>query len=182
MSKLLKKAIDIPEGVKVNFDKKSFLLSATGKTGNMELNLNKNIELKIDDKSIFVLKNDKIINTAFLGLYWALIRNLIQGVDKGFEKILMLIGVGFRANVEGAILSLKVGYSKEVKLEIPNGLNIKIEKNTQIIIKGVDKQLVGQFAAMIRQVRKPEPYKGKGIRYLNEYVRKKAGKSAAKGK
>jgi len=107
---------------------------------------------------------------------------MVHGTSQGFEKRLVLIGTGYRANVQGNILDLQVGYSHPTQLNIPEGIEVKAEKkNTVLIVCGADKQRVGQFAADIRAVRPPEPYKGKGIRYENEYVRKKAGKAAAKG-
>jgi large subunit ribosomal protein L6 len=115
------------------------------------------------------------------GLFRSLINNMIIGVSKGFEIRLSLIGVGYRAAVVGNQLDMQLGFSHPTKVEIPQGINITVEKATKIIIDGIDKQKVGQFAATVRALRPPEPYKGKGVRYENEYVRKKAGK-AAKGK
>ena len=116
------------------------------------------------------------------GLYWALIANMVKGVHIGFEKRLEMIGVGFRAAVQGSFLDLSIGVSHPTKMPIPAGLEVSVEKNTLISIKGINKQLVGEFAACVRAKRPPEPYKGKGIRYENEYVRRKAGKAAKTGK
>ena len=121
------------------------------------------------------------LSKAMHGLYRSLINNMIVGVSVGFEKKLNLIGVGFRAAVAGKKIDLQLGYSHPTPLDIPEGLEVSVEKATTISIKGIDKQAVGQFAATVRSIRPPEPYKGKGVRYENEYVRKKAGK-AAKGK
>jgi large subunit ribosomal protein L6 len=115
------------------------------------------------------------------GLYRATINNMIIGVSKGFEKKLTLIGVGYRAAIQGHKIDLQLGFSHPTQLQIPQGVQVEVEKSTAITVKGIDKQAVGQFAATIRAVRPPEPYKGKGIRYEEEFVRKKAGK-AAKGK
>lgn len=122
--------------------------------------------------------DEKKIKRPFLGLYRALIKNALLGVTEGFQKKLTLIGVGFRAGVKGNALELQLGFSHPIALTIPEGLKVSVDKSTAITIEGIDKRLVGQFAADIRSVRPPEPYKGKGVRYENEYVRKKAGKSA----
>jgi len=116
----------------------------------------------------------------FHGLYRSLINNMVEGVTKGFEKSLEMIGVGYRAAVQGRLLDLQIGLSHPTKLDIPQGIEVKVDKNTLITVSGADKQMVGQFAANIRSKKPPEPYQGKGIRYVGEYVRKKAGKAAAK--
>jgi len=112
------------------------------------------------------------------GLYRSLVANMVEGVTKGFEKRLQLIGTGYRAQAQGNKLDLKVGYSHPTILDVPDELKVEVDKAGLIIVSGINKQLVGQFAAQIRAMRPPEPYKGKGIRYQGEYVRKKAGKSA----
>lgn len=116
------------------------------------------------------------------GLAWSIINNMVAGLTKGFEKKLEMIGVGYRAAVQGHMLDLQVGFSHPTKLHIPEGLKVVVDKNTMISISGVDKQAVGQFAAEVRATRPPEPYQGKGIRYEGEYVRKKAGKAAKTAK
>ena len=116
------------------------------------------------------------------GLYHALINNMIVGVHTGFEKKLEMVGVGYRAAVAGNVLDVQVGYSHPTKLSIPKGLQVSVEKGTVILVSGLDKQAVGQFAAEVRGLRPPEPYQGKGIRYADEYVRRKAGKAAKSGK
>ena len=115
------------------------------------------------------------------GLHWSLINNAIIGVSSGFEKQLSLIGVGYRAAVKGNVLDLQLGFSHPSQIDIPSEIEVAVEKSTLIKVTGMDKQVVGQFAANVRSLRPPEPYKGKGVRYVDEYVRKKAGKSA-KGK
>ena len=123
--------------------------------------------------------DEKVISEkAVHGLYWALVRNMLTGVDKGYEKRLTLVGVGFRAAIKGNDVELQVGYSFPLTLPIPAGLAVTVEKGTEIIVSGINKQLIGEFAATLRSKRPPEPYKGKGIRYKEEYVRKKAGKAA----
>lgn len=115
----------------------------------------------------------------FHGLYRSLINNMVVGSSQGFVKKLEMIGVGYRAAVQGQLLDLQVGYSHPTKVPIPQGVHVLVEKNTTIIVSGVDSQQIGQFAAQVRAIRPPEPYQGKGIRYVGEYVRKKAGKAAA---
>lgn len=177
MSRLAKRPIILPKGVELKIAKDEAI--AKGPKGEIGLKLKKGINVKIEDNKVIVSKDKKyILENGFLGLYLSLIHNLILGVSEGFEKRLTLIGVGYRAAVSGNKLDLQVGYSHPTAVEIPKGIEIKVEKATEIIIKGIDKQLVGQFAASIRDVRSPEPYKGKGIRYKDEYVRKKAGKAA----
>ncbi len=175
MSKLAKSPIIIPKGVEVNVSNN--VLNVKSAKGNLALNIEKGIHLKIEDDKIFVTRNSAAVSTN-LGLFWALIRNLVVGVSKGFEKKLELIGVGYRAAVKGNKLDLQIGFSHPTLLEIPKGINVTVDKSVEILITGSDKQLVGQFAAAVRAVKKPEPYKGKGIRYKDEFVRKKAGKAA----
>jgi large subunit ribosomal protein L6 len=181
MSRLAKNPLVIPKGTELKLEGKS-KVNAKGPKGTLSLELTKGIILVIENDiaKIEVEKGAKI-SSAFLGLNWALLRNIIVGVSQGYEKRLTLIGVGYRSAVQGNKLDLKVGYSHTTDVEIPNGINVKVENGTEIIVTGIDKQKVGAFAALVREVRKPEPYKGKGIRYKDEYVRKKAGK-AAKGK
>lgn len=180
MSKLARRPIKIPKEVEVKLlDKR---VEVKGPKGSLFLDLKKDVNIKIEEDNLFLKKEDNLhLGASFLGLYFALIRNLILGVFSGFEKRLVLIGVGYRAFVKGNKLDLQVGFSHPTMLEIPKDLSVKVENSTEIIISGIDKQKVGQFAAKVRDIRPPEPYKGKGIRYKDEYVRKKAGK-AAKGK
>ena len=110
----------------------------------------------------------------------AIIKNMIEGVSNGFEKGLEIIGVGYRFQVQGNVLTVNAGYSHPVKMTVPEGLHVEAVSNTEIVVKGINKELVGEFAAKIRNVRKPEPYKGKGVRYKDEFVRRKAGKKASK--
>ncbi|KPK33411.1 MAG: 50S ribosomal protein L6 [Chlamydiae bacterium SM23_39] len=180
MSKLAKRAIDLPEKVEVLFEKDK--LKIKGAKGELFLNLKRGINVKIEKDKIYIEKDKKItLAKPFLGLSWSLLKNAIQGVSKGFEKRLLLVGVGFRAQIKGKKLDLQVGCSHPTELDIPEGIEVKIEKATEIILNGIDKMKLGLFAAKIRKIKVPEPYKGKGIRYKEEYVRKKAGK-AAKGK
>ena len=182
MSRLAKSPIEIPKGTEVKIEKGK--VHAKGAKGTLEMEMSHGIIAEAKDGNITVKLDEEALNVpkAFLGLNWALLRNVVEGVSKGFEKKLILIGVGFRAAVQGTKLDVKVGFSHPTIIEIPKGITVKVEKGTEIIISGADKQQVGQFAAQVRILRKPEPYKGKGIRYHDEYVRRKAGKAAKGGK
>jgi len=160
---------------------KDHIVTAKGPMGQATLELNKGVTIEIEDKKIYLKQINPKLSKAMVGLNWALIRNLVEGVSKGFEKHLMLIGVGYRAAVSGKNLDLKVGHSHPVALPIPEGIKVKVDKSVDIFVSGINKQAVGQFTAEIRAIRKPEPYKGKGIRYKDEHVRKKAGKAAKAG-
>jgi len=181
MSRKGKLPIPLPKGVEAKYE--GGAVSVKGPKGTLELTIPESIDLTVDAENIVVaVKPQAKEGPAWHGLYRTLLFNLVKGVAEGFEKQLEMIGVGYRAAVKGQNLDLQVGFSHPTELPIPEGIEVKVEKNTKIIISGADKQVVGQFAADIRQVRPPEPYKGKGIRYVNEYVRKKAGKAAASAK
>lgn len=180
MSRLGRTPILIPKEVTVEVV--NGVVQVKGPKGTLSEALKNGFSIKMEEGQLFVEADEKIENPpAFHGLMRALIRNMLEGVSKGYQKKLILIGVGYRAAIQGPLLDLELGFSHPTKLPIPNTLQVTIEKNTIIMIAGSDKQSVGQFAASIRAVKPPEPYKGKGIRYENERVRKKAGK-AAKGK
>jgi large subunit ribosomal protein L6 len=177
MSRLAKRPIDLPKGIE--FKVVNGVAQVKGPKGHTSLTLIKGIDVKIEDGKVQVLRDEKIeLDNSMFGLYWALIKNLILGSSEGFEKRLMMIGVGYRAAIKGNMLDVQVGYSHPTMVEIPKDIKVVIEKTGEIIISGADKHLVGQFAATVRALKPPEPYKGKGIRYKDEYVRKKAGKSA----
>ena len=153
-----------------------------GPTGNLSVPSREGISVKIEGSRLFVEKDDRVeMPRATHGLFRALINNLVVGVSKGFEVRLGLVGVGYRAAVQGQMLDLQLGFSHPTQLPIPKGVHVTVDKSVTIVITGIDKHAVGQFAAQVRGMKPPEPYKGKGIRYENEFVRKKAGK-AAKGK
>ncbi len=180
MSRLGKTPINLPGKVEVSV--KETTLTVKGGKGTIELVLPQALEATVEsDRVILKFHQRKAVNKSFYGLYHSLIRNAITGVSSGFEKKLTLIGVGYRATVTKDTLDLQLGFSHPASVSIPQGLTVSVEKSTQITVAGIDKQLVGQFAADVRSLRPPEPYKGKGVRYVDEYVRKKAGK-AAKGK
>jgi large subunit ribosomal protein L6 len=176
MSRIGIQPIIIPEGVEVKIDKDLILVK--GKKGELTQKLIPEIEIEIKDK-IIVLKEPIKTKTssALWGTFRALIANMVEGVSKGFEKKLIIEGVGYKAVLNGSKLVLSLGFSHPIEIQTPKGIEFKVEKNT-ILISGADKQVVGQISADIRIHRKPEPYKGKGIRYSNEIVRRKSGKKA----
>ena len=176
MSRIGNRIITIPEGVTVSVDNNT--VTVKGPKGELTQELLKDIEMKIDGNEITLERKDDSAK-AMHGTMNAILTNMIKGVKDGYEKELEIIGVGYRFNVQGKQLVINAGYSHPVKMEIPEGLTVTSSSNTEITVKGIDKVLVGEFAANIRKVRKPEPYKGKGIRYKDEHVRRKEGKKAA---
>jgi len=177
MSRVGKKAIEIPEGVEVKISGQN--ISVKGPKGALDFFFHWDVEVKLEGKEILVsVKKITKQTKALWGLTRVLIANMIEGTTKGFEKQLELQGVGYRMAVAGKKINLALGFSHPVEVEIPEGLEAKIEKNI-LTISGIDKQKVGQFTASIRALKKVEPYKGKGFRYVGEIVRKKAGKKAA---
>ena len=182
MSRIGNSPIIIPEGVDINQD--SDIITVKGKLGQLSQYIDPVIKIKTDENMIVLSReSDHKDNRAKHGLYRALLANMIEGVSKGFSKKLELRGVGYRATVQGQQLDISAGYSHNIVFDIPSEVKISAEtekgKAPIVTISGCDKQLVGAVAARIRAERKPEPYKGKGIRYVDEYVRKKAGKTAA---
>ena len=177
MSRLGKTPIALPKGVEVKIAKDGDI-HFKGPKGSLNLKLPAGIHCKIEDQFLVVELDEAQSTNAVHGLYRSLLKNSVIGVMEGFEKKLTLIGVGYRAAVTGSKLDLQLGFSHPTALEIPKTLQIVVDKGTSISIKGMDKHEVGQFAASIRSLKPPEPYKGKGIRYENEYVRKKEGKAA----
>lgn len=181
MSRKGKMPIPLPKGVEVK--QNGLVISVKGPKGELSLKVMPIISIDIRDQQVTVgLKDDKPTNRKWHGLYRSLIANMVHGTSSGYETRLKLIGTGYRARVQGNMVDLLVGYSHPTQLEIPKGISVSTEdKDTTLIVSGADKQQVGQFSADLRSVRPPEPYKGKGIRYADEFVRKKAGKAAAKG-
>ncbi|MGE4357408.1 MAG: 50S ribosomal protein L6 [Candidatus Omnitrophota bacterium] len=178
MSKLGKRPILIPKDIKVNLEEGK--VTVEGPKGRREYLLPAGIKIvdKGDKLVVVRLSEDKQCR-ALHGLVRSDLANIIKGVKEGFSKVLEIVGIGYRAQVTGKNLVLNLGFSHPVNFPIPEGINIEVPKPTQIIVKGIDKQKVGEIAAEIRAIFKPEPYKGKGIRYVGEYVRKKAGKAVA---
>jgi len=177
MSKLAKKPIIITEGVKIELDGR--MLKVTGKEGALALPILEFVKVEIKDNQAHITSEAGHKQArANLGTMTALIKNAALGVSRGFQKTLEIEGIGFRAQMEGANLVLNIGFTHPVKFTPPPGIKISVEKNT-IKVSGVDKKLVGETGAKIRKFKKPEPYKGKGIRYSDEVVRRKAGKKVA---
>ena len=171
------KPIQIPDGVTLTLDQSSII--AVGKLGEMSLTLHQDVNLIKDDGSISFQPNKKTKESlAITGTMRALSINLMQGVSDGFEKKLEINGVGYRAKLEGKVIELSLGFSHPVKHELPNGVSAELPSNTEIILKSMDKQLVGQVAAEIRDYRPPEPYKGKGVKYAEENIKRKEYKKA----
>lgn len=178
MSRIGNRKIIVPAGVTVtNLEN---MVTVKGPKGELSLELVKGIQVEVNEDTLTVTRpNDEKEIKAMHGTTNANINNMITGVTSGFQKGLEIIGVGYRFNVKGNTLVINAGYSHPVELEIPTGLKVEATSNTEITVSGIDKVLVGKFAAEIRSVREPEPYKGKGIRYKDEYVRRKEGKKAA---
>ncbi len=179
MSRIGNSAIEIPDKVQVNIADGA--LNAKGPKGELSVSLPEGIEAKVEDKNIvFSRTNDMPKIRAKHGLTRALSFNAVEGVSNGFSKVLRIEGVGFKAEMKGTRLLLSLGYSHPILVIPPDGIQFQVVNQVQVTINGIDKQLVGEVASKIRALRKPEPYKGKGIRYEGEYIRRKAGKTAAK--
>ena len=176
MSRIGKRIITVPEGVTI--EENEGIVTVKGPKGELTQPMLKDISMKVEGNEITLERNNEQAK-AMHGTMNSLINNMIIGVTKGYEKGLEIIGVGYRFNVQGKKLVINVGYSHPVEMMVPEGLTVEANGNTEITVKGIDKVLVGEFAANIRKVRKPEPYKGKGIRYKDEHVRRKEGKKAA---
>ncbi len=179
MSKIGKKPIDIPTGVAVSIDKDKNEIIVKGPKGELRNNFASSIQIEVKDNQVFLRPKDETRKTrALWGLWRTLVSNMIRGVEKGYEKKLELQGVGYKVSKKGRDLDLSLGFSHPVVFKAPEGIEFEVEKNI-ITVSGIDKQKVGQVAADIRSLKKPEPYKGKGIRYVGEYVRRKVGKKVA---
>jgi large subunit ribosomal protein L6 len=176
MSRIGEQPITIEEGVQVNIKDSKVVVSNGDKE--ITFDLPKQIEVEVKDGEVFVKRtNDEKFSKSLHGTYRMLLFNAVEGIKNGFEKKLELVGIGYRARMEGTTLVMSLGWNHPVKVETPEGITIEVPEETKILIKGYDKQKVGQLTAKIREMRKPEPYKGKGIRYEGEYVRRKSSKS-----
>lgn len=184
MSRIGRKPVAVPKGVTVTVGNDG-VLTVKGPKGELKQAVDRDITVEVkEDEIIFNRPTDQIRHRALHGLYRALTANMIKGVTEGYKKNLELIGVGFKASNQGNVLDLSLGYSHNILFEIPKELKVATAQekgqNPTISLEGIDRQLLGQVAAKIRSLRKPEPYKGKGVRYTGEFVRKKAGKAAGK--
>jgi len=180
VSRLGKYPVAVPNGVKVNFD--GTILNAEGPKGKLELGLVEGISIDVVEGGVLVSRtDDSQQQRANQGLIRSLVTNLVEGVSQGYSKVLELEGVGYRAEAKKNEVHLSLGYSHPIVYTLPDGVTASVDKQSVITISGIDKQLVGEVAAGIRKLRPPEPYKGKGIRYQGEYVRRKAGKAGAAG-
>lgn len=176
MSRIGNRRLNIPEGVTVSID--GNLVKVVGPKGELSTEVNKNITVEVQENEVVVTRKSDAYK-AFHGTANANIKNMIEGVTKGFEKKLEIVGVGYRFQVTGNKLTVSAGFSHPVVVEAPAGITVEAPSNTELTIKGIDKALVGKFAAEIRKIRQPEPYKGKGIRYAGEHIQRKEGKKAA---
>ncbi|MDA8123931.1 MAG: 50S ribosomal protein L6 [Deltaproteobacteria bacterium] len=176
MSRIGKIPVEIPAGVKVIQDQ--YTIKVEGPKGKLSMEMPKGVDVVLGDKCVEVKRpSEGRKERSYHGLVRTLIANMVKGVSSGFEKGLEISGVGYRAEVAGSNLKLIIGYSAPVEYAIPEGIQIKVDKQVNIAVSGIDKQLVGRVAAEIRGLKKPEPYKGKGIKYTTETVRRKVGKS-----
>ncbi|MEM8593960.1 MAG: 50S ribosomal protein L6 [Pseudomonadota bacterium] len=172
MSRIANSPVSIPAGVEVSLSESD--ITVKGSKGSLTMDIHSAVEVKQDAGELSFAS--KISNSAMAGTTRSLVNNMIIGVNNGFEKKLQLIGVGYRAKVEGQVLNLTLGFSHPVNYQLPEGISAETPSQTEVVVKGIDKQLVGQVAAEIRAYRPPEPYKGKGVRYVDEYVRRKEAK------
>lgn len=184
MSRIGKQPVTLPSGVSLTVGKDN-IISVKGPKGELKQPIDRDISVEVKDGAVQITRpTDQIRHRALHGLYRSLVSNMVKGVTEGFKKDLELVGVGFKASNQGNVLDLALGFSHNIIFDVPKELKLvtltEKGQNPKISIEGIDKQLLGQVAAKIRGLRKPEPYKGKGVRYIGEAVRKKAGKAAGK--
>ena len=179
MSRIGNRELNIPDNVTIEVNETKVIVK--GPKGELTHEFPSNITVEVNDGKVTTKRDSDIKRSREMhGTTNALIKNMIEGVSNGFSKSLEIIGVGYSFNVKGNVLVVKAGYSHPVEVKIPEGLTVEGVSNTEINVKGISKELVGEFAANVRKIRKPEPYKGKGIRYKGEYIRRKEGKKASK--
>lgn len=184
MSRIGKKPVVIPSGVTISVNADN-IVTVKGPKGELKETVDRDIKIEVKDGQVEIARpTDQIRHRAMHGLYRSLISNLVTGVTEGYKKNLELVGVGYKASNQGNLLDLSLGYSHNIIFEVPKELKVTTSQekgqNPMIALEGIDKQLLGQVAAKIRGLRKPEPYKGKGVKYVGEYIRRKAGKAAGK--
>ncbi|MEJ2100796.1 MAG: 50S ribosomal protein L6 [Desulfobacterales bacterium] len=176
MSRVGKKPVQIPEKTNIKFE--NGVLTVQGAKGTLTRTIHPNVDLKITDGVLNVIaRDDRRASHALQGLTRTLVANMITGVNQGFERTLVINGIGYRAELQGGAIMFNVGYSIPVKFDLPEGISASIERNTTIKLFGIDKEKLGLAAAAIRKIRPPEPYKGKGVKYAKEHIRRKAGKA-----
>lgn len=176
MSRVGKKPVPIPEKTKIKYENR--VLTVQGAKGTLTRSIHPAVDIKIEDGVLnVVVLEDKRTSRALQGLTRSLVTNMITGVNDGFERLLVINGIGYRAEMKGNTIVLNVGFSNPVEFDLPEGISASIERNTNIKLLGIDKEKLGLAAAAIRKIRPPEPYKGKGIKYADEYIRRKAGKA-----
>jgi len=176
MSRVGKKPVPIPEKTKVSYENRE--LTVQGEKGTLTRSIHPAVDLKIEDGVLnVVLFEDKRTSRAMQGLFRSLVANMIIGVNQGFERTLVVEGIGYRAETKGNAIVLNVGHSNPVQFDLPEGVSASVDRNTIIKLSGIDKEKLGRTAAAIRKIRPPEPYKGKGIKYAEERIRRKAGKA-----
>ncbi len=176
MSRIGNRKLEVPAGVTVSIDNN--IIKVTGPKGELTTKLADGINAKVEDNTLEISRENDMYK-AMHGTINANVHNMIVGVTKGFQKELEIVGVGYRFATKGNVIVISAGYSHPVEMEIPKGITVEMPSNTELTIKGIDKELVGEFAANVRKVRQPEPYKGKGIRYKDEHIIRKEGKKAA---
>ena len=174
MSRVAKSAVSIPSGVEVNI--KDGVISVKGSKVTLEQKLHDDVAIKVEDGEVTFAPSEAATSWAMAGTYRSLVNNMVVGVTNGFEKKLQLVGVGYRANVQGNKVNLTLGFSHPIEHELPEGVTVEAPSQTELVVKGADKQAVGQVAAKIRAYRPPEPYKGKGVRYADEHIVRKEAK------
>jgi large subunit ribosomal protein L6 len=179
MSRVGKKIITIPEKTSVDYEDRVIVVK--GEKGSLTRTLHPSVDLEIKDNTISVtIEQEDRKNRALQGLTRSLVANMVDGVSKGFERVLEIHGIGYRAEMKGKSIVLNLGYSHPIDFPLPEGIDATVDKNNVIRLTGIDKERVGQTAASIRKLRKPEPYKGKGVKYAEEYIQRKAGKTGTK--
>ncbi len=178
MSRVGKRPVSLPSGVEVQVNKN--IISVKGPKGNLSIEINPEMSVTVHDHEVSIARpNDSKLYKSLHGLYRSLLKNMVDGVTKGFEKKLEIVGVGYKGEIKKDRLVLQLGYSHPIIFVPPQEIKLSVEGNVNITISGMDKELVGKVAAKIRSFRPPEPYKGKGIKYVDEFIRRKAGKTAA---
>jgi large subunit ribosomal protein L6 len=179
MSRIGKLPIEIPKGVKISYTDSD--LKVEGPKGSLSRRIMSGVSISLTEKAILINRdNDGIKSRSAHGLTRTLIDNMVTGVTNGFQTALEINGVGYRAEIKGEVLNLSLGYSHPINFQLPKGITVEVDKMTKVLVKGIDKELVGQTAAKIRAFRGPEPYKGKGVKYADETILRKAGKTGKK--